>query len=1244
MDRPLVASAEAEEELEWQVASRRRKAWAKCRGSWQASETEDLSTEATTQDEDEDDEEDLSGAKLPAAAGRGNVPNEKIAIWLKDCRTPLGASLDEQSSSTLKGVLVRNGGSFEDDLSLGAEANHLHETDAQIENCNNILAKERRLQFHQKGRSMNSTGSGKSSGTVSSVSELLELYEEDPEEILYNLGFGRDEPDIASKIPSRFFNSSSFARGIDIKVFLSAQMQRMEVENPNYALTSRFRQIEVLTTVANAFSSLYSQVSGTPLQRIGSLSSVTSNKETDSPPPLTRSNTANRLMKTLSKLNLCVDKTEKGEGSTPSPAVDKGKTLNLSVMEEIGNKSDQKSQKIVKKKDSSSMLATVKEEVSGSSAAVMENADIDRFSDEANSNFNQEAESGQSKETQSHENKLGEEAGIIKTHLDSDFNMSSHSELENSRELKNIPLSTPEKEPCAPLTIPSIRSIMAQQKDSFEMEEVQSTEGEAPHVPTTYQLGLNKSKRDQLLRTASQHSDSSGFAEDSTDCLSLNHLQVHESLQAMGSSADSCDSETTVTSFGEDLVTPTAQDQPYFNESEEESLTCPQMGREKAATIADKRSDGQDFPQCKTVENTGHQRSTCSAGDHVTEITERKEDVSPAQPVELLREASAVSDVDKSSECEFAQYTTHHILKSLASIEAKCNEKGAENTTGPPSSVDRVNTALQRAQMKVCTLSNQRVGRSLIKSKDLLKQRYLFAKAGYPLRRSQSLPTTLLSPVRVVSSVNVRLSPGKETRCSPPSFTYKYTPEEEQKLEREAIEHDGQSLVKSTIFISPSFVKKEEAAQSEVNRLEECHQRRTPACSLYAPAPVSQSTCSLHSVPSEWQEGPLCEHMRTLSTHSIPNISGTTCSAFTSPLGCPYSHRHAAYPHRVCSVNPPSAIEMQLRRVLHDIRNSLQNLSQHPVMRGPDLAAAPYSTQKSSVLPLYENTFQELQVMRRSLNLFRTQMMDLELAVLRQQTMVYHHMTEDERYEVDQLQSLRNSVRMELQDLEMQLEERLLGLEEQLHAGMCGSRSADNLSCPSPLNVMEPVTELMREQSYLKSELGLGLGEMGFEIPPGESLESVFSQATSESSSVCSGPSHANRTGVPSSDSVGRPKTHLVPSKKVFRASVALTPTAPSRTGSVQTPPDMESSEEVFAAEEASEAVGPKSEVEKEHGRISLLPAAEEMHKNVEQDELQQVIREIKESIVGEIRREIVSGLLAAVSSSKASNSKQDSH
>lgn len=89
MSRPL--SAEAEEELEWQVASRRRKAWAKCRSSWQASETEDLSTETTTQDEDEDDEEDLPGAKLPAAAGRGRCAGQGRAIGEVVCSVPLGA-------------------------------------------------------------------------------------------------------------------------------------------------------------------------------------------------------------------------------------------------------------------------------------------------------------------------------------------------------------------------------------------------------------------------------------------------------------------------------------------------------------------------------------------------------------------------------------------------------------------------------------------------------------------------------------------------------------------------------------------------------------------------------------------------------------------------------------------------------------------------------------------------------------------------------------------------------------------------------------------------------------------------------------------------------------------------------------------------------------------------------------------------------------------------------------------------
>ncbi|XP_038607030.1 protein ITPRID2 isoform X1 [Tachyglossus aculeatus] len=1253
MEEPPGAAAGADQ-LDWPGASQRRKAWAKSRESWQ--ETEDLSTEATQDDDDhhhQEEEEDPHGGKLLPAAEGGNIPNEKIAIWLKDCRTPLGASLDEQNNPALKGVHLKNGGSFEDDLSLGAEANHLHEDDAQTETCRSMLAKEKRLQFHQKARSMNSTGSGKSSGTVSSVSELLELYEEDPEEILYNLGFGRDEPDIASKIPSRFFSSSSFARGIDIKVFLSAQMQRMEVENPNFALTSRFRQIEVLTTVANAFSSLYSQVSGTPLQRIGSVSSVASNKETDSPPPLTRSNTASRLMKTLSKLNLYGN--QQGGENCPSSGDEKGKITTSPGTEESEVKNEQKLQKLFKKKDLPSVLATVKEEVSGNPAN-MDTCNAAKLSDELNSNVNQGAEGAEDKEiieSQSWENKPSEESALASSSdFSGDFNMSTNSEPENNSEILYVQTSTPDKEQCIPIPNPSIRNIITQQKDSFEMEEVQSTEGEAPHIPATHPLGLAKSRKDQLLRTASQHSDSSGFAEDtSADCLSLNHLQVHEPLQAMGSSADSCDSEITVTSLGEGLATPTASGQPYFNESEEEPLTPPPEEAQKTGMVPDGgRPTNEDILKCETELGKGSKPSDSRQGGLVSQS---EDESSPGEEFQLPRENSAESEPDKSSEYEFTEYTTHHILKSLASIEDKRAAQGAEDAIVAASSIDRVNIALQRAEMKVCSLSDPRVGRNLMKSKDLLKQRYQFAKSGYPLRRSQSLPTTLLSPVRVVSSVNVRLAPGRETRCSPPSFTYKFASEEEKELDNQARKQIQQSTVKSTLFISPP-VKKEGTQTETSGPTAEAGLRRAPQ---FVPACISQSTCSLPSVHLDWQERPLCEHMRTLSSHSVPSMSANSCAALASPLGCPYSHRHGCFPYRVATVNPPSAIEMQLRRVLHDIRNSLQNLSQYPVIRGHDLSSPPYNTQRSSLLPLYENTFQELQVMRRSLNLFRTQMMDLELTMLRQQTMVYHHMTEEERYEVDQLQSLRNSVRMELQDLELQLEERLLGLEEQLRTvhlsssyrsptlmGMYGSRSTDNLSCPSPLNVMEPVTELMREQSFLRSELGLGLGELGIEIPPAEGSESIFSQATSDSSSVCSGPSQLNkRGGVSCVDSPGKTRIHSVPGKKVFRASVALTPTAPSRASPGQSAQDPENSEGAGGAEAAAGSVESKSETEQKRAKVSLGPTAEEIQKSIEQDELQQVIREIKDSIVGEIRREIVSGLLAAVSSpSRTTSVKQD--
>ncbi|XP_045144600.1 protein ITPRID1 [Echinops telfairi] len=91
-----------------------------------------------------------------------------------------------------------------------------------------------------------------------SIPEWLEFWGKDPVEILLDLGFGADEPDICTQIPARFLGCGSTAKGIDIHVFLEAQKQRMDIENPD--LYGRFRQLEILDHVTNAFSSLLNDV------------------------------------------------------------------------------------------------------------------------------------------------------------------------------------------------------------------------------------------------------------------------------------------------------------------------------------------------------------------------------------------------------------------------------------------------------------------------------------------------------------------------------------------------------------------------------------------------------------------------------------------------------------------------------------------------------------------------------------------------------------------------------------------------------------------------------------------------------------------------------------------------------------------------------------------------------------------------------------------------------------------------
>ncbi|KAM9572934.1 protein ITPRID1 isoform 4-T4 [Guaruba guarouba] len=95
-------------------------------------------------------------------------------------------------------------------------------------------------------------------GAPQSITEWLTLWEKDPVEILLDLGFGIEEPDVCTKIPPRFLSGASVAKGINIRVFLEAQKQRMDIERPN--LYERFRQLEVLDHVTSALSSLLTDI------------------------------------------------------------------------------------------------------------------------------------------------------------------------------------------------------------------------------------------------------------------------------------------------------------------------------------------------------------------------------------------------------------------------------------------------------------------------------------------------------------------------------------------------------------------------------------------------------------------------------------------------------------------------------------------------------------------------------------------------------------------------------------------------------------------------------------------------------------------------------------------------------------------------------------------------------------------------------------------------------------------------
>ncbi|XP_034740441.1 protein ITPRID2 isoform X4 [Etheostoma cragini] len=1186
---------------------------------------------------------------------------------------------------------------------------------------------------------MNSTGSGKSS-TVSSVSELLDRYEEDPEEILLNLGFGREEPDLASKVPSRFFSNTSTARGIDIKVYLGAQLQRMEVENPNYALTSRFRQIEVLTTVANGFFQLYSQVSGQPVQPISSRDQAGNGGERggdESSTPLRRTGSARDvatlLKKTLSKHNLYAAASESPEAhksdqhtqpnghATPDHTHTNGHTHPGPEEDGCSTVSDQQAetvnQKPMRKKDSYS-LATVTEEINGDGD---DSHEQNKPAPAANGEHRPESDS------QSTSRRIEEGSQVVK------------------EEEENL-TSTPEKAhpTLAPLQLAQLRM---ENTDSFDMEEIQSNEDEA--------LPPKTSRATDLLRTVSQQSDSSGFAEEpSAD--SNSNLKVQES-------SDSCDSEITVTSHPSlDVATPLAMDQPAFN--------LPDGREEESGTASDAGADGtsEQVPQYsahhlprnkleETQQDNTQEEELVESGDQTDHEPEPEQEISQSlyaveqEPQHTQNQTETATDTEPTKEGVGAK------------DEAQEDNPFLEDSSlcPPPAPSSPVLSALIRAKRSQLTWGGQQVDpQSADLSQVPGRGR---GRRGVPMQRSSSLPSSLLSPSRVVSSVRIQFGQG-QVSCTQPSFSFKYNQEAEGDGE-EVEEEEGQTNCLSTLIINPT------SSSGSITQ-----PPRLPTEAPIPPKPIPRhllrSTCSLQScsppppggpahswstqsVPDlssnqrqpgqfqqnistnqnqqNWNPGqmmfrcpypnpnaeyvnpspnpspslnaspypftlnplpqylapphpyaslPNILHHRNLSHHSslnslyqpttptmpqhnnFSNLHQPSTSTVPHHVGLGslhprtpampqqgynhlYTHQspyHAtpngsqfaspylgyqgyntnpnlAFPHLApehslhlgfappapgflpdlaSTLNPGhslqpglapyvaqgpgsgqgmSSTEMQLRRVLHDIRGTVQSLSQNQA-NTPDVFR-----EHRAALPSHQS-LAEFKQKRQSLNLFRSQMMDLELSIIRQQALVYKHLSPADRMEMEQLQSLRSAVREELQELEQQLEDRLMEVTHHTqHRSLHRDGSVDSLSTASALRAMEPVSDLLREQLYLQSELSYD-------------GNAPSTNCSSRSSSPVRGGSGEQRGGV-------------------YRASININPAPPPR-------PNTHTEEEKEGEREGERdgREGEGGEVQEEEGA-----AGEGRVGN-----LQQLIREIRESVAQEVRQEIYSELLAAVS------------
>ncbi|XP_042361825.1 protein TESPA1 [Plectropomus leopardus] len=313
----------------------RRRAWINSSRQWPTLEEQDLEGPLCSLPSASIADDDV----FPEGCFTGTIEN-----WLLSC----GSESSSQKTGQLSFESVLRGSNFDDELSLGADASLFNggEISSGAGLAHHPLSQQGRsrltstprqglcLPTMSLGHSMASSClSSSTCNSRSSISEVLQMCSEDAEETLYELGFGCDEPQVTVRIPPRFFTFPSMSQGINFRLFLDSQLRRIREEDPSLSLASRFRQVQVLTAMANAFYSLYSHVSRTPLQKLATPEFTFSSSPVERMERFRSSirseprSPVERLKDTVSKMCLYTGSPRGSDSTSPQPSPSKRPSL-----------------------------------------------------------------------------------------------------------------------------------------------------------------------------------------------------------------------------------------------------------------------------------------------------------------------------------------------------------------------------------------------------------------------------------------------------------------------------------------------------------------------------------------------------------------------------------------------------------------------------------------------------------------------------------------------------------------------------------------------------------------------------------------------------------------------------------------------------------------------------------------------------------------------------------------------------